>query len=171
MVRLLWRFPRWLAVDLSPSMLAEARARGRTGERFQPLCADAERLPLADAGLGIDPAASPQAVSGGDISAAWRLETNDGAVFLKTGPASSYDMFSAEAEGLVELAAPRVLRVPEILAFGFDDDTAFVALEWLQFDRPTRDTEHKLGEQLAALHRTTKSTLPPVGGPTWRRQY
>ena len=48
-----WPDSRWLAVDLSPSMLAEARARGRTGERFQPLCADAERLPLADAGLGL----------------------------------------------------------------------------------------------------------------------
>lgn len=112
---------------------------------------------LGDAGLGVDPTASPRPVSGGDISAAWRLETNKAAVFLKTGPASSYDMFSAEAEGLVELAAPRVLRVPEVIAFGVDDDTAFVALEWLQFDRSTRDTERRLGEQLAELHRTTKS--------------
>jgi fructosamine-3-kinase len=111
---------------------------------------------LADAGLGVDPAASPRPVGGGDISAAWRLETKDAAVFLKTGPASSYDMFSAEAEGLVELAAPGALRVPETIAFGVDGDTAFVALEWLQFDRPTRDTEHKLGEQLAELHRTTR---------------
>tara|TARA_R110001606_G_scaffold1937_5_gene7664 strand:- start:28243 stop:29049 length:807 start_codon:yes stop_codon:yes gene_type:complete len=45
------RWPRshWLALDLSPAMLSEARARGRTGARFQPLCADAERLPLAGA--------------------------------------------------------------------------------------------------------------------------
>ncbi|MCU5788469.1 methyltransferase domain-containing protein, partial [Alloalcanivorax marinus] len=44
---------RWLGVDLSPAMLAEAAARGRTGPRFQPLCADAERLPLADAGQAL----------------------------------------------------------------------------------------------------------------------
>lgn len=48
-----WPDSRWLAVDLSPAMLVEARARGRTGERFQPLCADAERLPLAGASLGL----------------------------------------------------------------------------------------------------------------------
>lgn len=44
-----WPESRWLGVDLSPAMLAEAAERGRTGERFRPLCADAERLPLADA--------------------------------------------------------------------------------------------------------------------------
>jgi fructosamine-3-kinase len=111
---------------------------------------------LRDAGMGADPAARPQPLSGGDISSAWRLETHGGAVFLKTGPASSYDMFSAEAEGLAELAAPRVIRVPEVITAGVDDDTAFLALEWLHFDRPTRDTEHELGEQLAELHRTTR---------------
>lgn len=42
-----WPESRWLGVDLSPAMLAEGRERGRTGERFRPLCADAERLPLA----------------------------------------------------------------------------------------------------------------------------
>lgn len=48
-----WPDSRWLALDLSPAMLAEARERGRTGARFQPLCADAERLPLADASRGL----------------------------------------------------------------------------------------------------------------------
>ena len=44
-----WPSSRWLGVDLSPAMLAEAAARGRAGPRFRLLCADAERLPLADA--------------------------------------------------------------------------------------------------------------------------
>ena len=35
----------------------------------------------------------PRPVGGGDISAAWRVKTDDNSVFLKTGPASSYDMF------------------------------------------------------------------------------
>lgn len=48
-----WPDSRWLAVDLSPAMLGEARERGRTGADFQPLCADAEHLPLADAGCGL----------------------------------------------------------------------------------------------------------------------
>lgn len=40
---------RWLALDISAPMLAEAQARGRLDEHWQSLCADAEALPLADA--------------------------------------------------------------------------------------------------------------------------
>ena len=43
----------WQAVDLSPAMLAEAAVRGRLNERYQPLCADAEQLPLAEASQGL----------------------------------------------------------------------------------------------------------------------
>ena len=46
--------------------------------------------------------AHPQPVTGGDISAAWRLMTSSGPVFVKTGPASSFDMFcggSSRANG------------------------------------------------------------------------
>lgn len=44
---------RWQAVDLSRAMLAEADTRGRLNELYQPLCADAESLPLADASQGL----------------------------------------------------------------------------------------------------------------------
>ena len=93
----------------------------------------------------------PQPVSGGDISAAWRI----GNVFLKTGPLSSYDMFGAEAEGLAELAVPGAIRVPEVIACGTKGDTAYLATEWLQFSAPSRGAETRLGEQLAHLQRTT----------------
>lgn len=102
----------------------------------------------AELGLADD---TPRPVSGGDISAAWRI----GNVFLKTGPESSYDMFSAEAEGLAELATAEAVRVPHVLACNTVSGTAFIALEWLSLDRPTRDTEVRLGEQLAALHQAT----------------
>lgn len=39
----------WLGVDVSVDMLAEADARGRLHGRYRPLCADASRLPLANA--------------------------------------------------------------------------------------------------------------------------
>lgn len=94
----------------------------------------------------------PRPVSGGDISAAWRV----GNVFVKTGPETSYDMFSAEAEGLGELASAEVVRVPAVLACNRVSGTAFIALEWMDLDRPTRDTEVKLGEQLAELHQSTR---------------
>jgi fructosamine-3-kinase len=110
---------------------------------------------LNDAGIHVAARASAKPVGGGDISAAWRLETDDRPVFVKTGPASSADMFAAEAEGLAELAAPRAIRVPGVLACGLEGATAFLAIEWLDFERPTRDTEVRFGRQLAELHRTT----------------
>ena len=112
---------------------------------------------IREAGVAVDAESAPRAVGGGDISAAWQLQVSDGSVFVKTGPASSYDMFVAEAEGLAELAAPGVIRVPGVIAYGEHEGTAFVALEWLDFSRPTRATETLLGEQLAELHHRATS--------------
>mgnify|MGYP001811671649 FL=1 len=91
---------------------------------------------------------TPVPVSGGDISSAWRV----GDVFLKTGPVSSYDMFSAEAEGLAEFSTVGVIRVPGVIDCGTLGDTAWLATEWLQLSQPTHATEARLGEQLALLH-------------------
>ena len=100
-------------------------------------------------------AAAPQAVGGGDISAAWRLESKPGPVFLKTGPAESLDMFSAEAAGLDELRSAKVMRIPAVLACGSTAENAFLALEWLQLEPLNAAAEGLLGQQLAALHRHT----------------
>lgn len=111
---------------------------------------------LRNAGIPLDRAITPQPVGGGDISAAWRLETDNREIFLKTGRACHYEMFAAEAEGLSELAAADAVRVPEVLAIGQDQDDAFLALEWLALERSGTKGEQLLGEQLAAMHRTVK---------------
>jgi len=111
---------------------------------------------LEDAGLAVVAGAAPKPVSGGDISAAWQIDTRDGGVFLKTGPSSSFEMFAAEAEGLNELGAAGAIRVPAVRAVGEARGTAYVALELLRFGRTTGDTERLLGERLAALHRSTR---------------
>ncbi len=113
------------------------------------------RAALHDAGIDVE-GVEPRPVSGGDISAAWRLDSAAGSVFLKTGPASSYEMFAAEAEGLTELSQANAVRAPAVIAFGEHRASAFIALEWLDFESITRASERRLGEQLAALHRTTK---------------
>ncbi len=117
------------------------------------------RTALQRAGVCVPDDAAPRPVAGGDISAAWRIEASTGAVFLKTGPARSADMFAAEAEGLAELAATRTVRVPQALAHGETSGTAFIALEWLDFSRGTTELEARLGEQLAALHACTKPSF------------
>lgn len=111
---------------------------------------------LGEAGIPLKPAATPRPVGGGDISAAWHLDTEGGGVFLKTGPVVTSDMFAAEAEGLSEIALAKAVRVPQVLAVGQTADTAFLALEWLPLERPGKTCEERFGKQLADMHRTTR---------------
>jgi fructosamine-3-kinase len=76
-------------------------------------------------------------------------------IFRKTGPAGSLDAFEAEADGLRELAAAEVVRVPEVYSVGRDAEGAFLEMEHLDLVTPDRDCEHRFGAQLAALHRVT----------------
>ena len=84
-----------------------------------------------------------------------RTEIDGTPVFLKTGPSTSFDMLSAEAEGLTELGSAGAIRVPRVYACGDEDGIAFLATEWLDLGRATRDAEVRLGQELAALHCTT----------------
>jgi len=111
---------------------------------------------LRHAGIFVRDGTTARPVGGGDISAAWQLETRDGDIFLKTGRTSAFDMFAAEAEGLAELDAANAVRVPEVLAAGQHGGDAFLALEWLPLERPGTNSERLLGEQLATMHRSVK---------------
>ena len=113
----------------------------------------AERLNKA--GIAISDTARARPIGGGDISAAWHLPGKDGDIFLKTGRSASLPMFTAEAEGLAELAGANALRVPDVYAVDQVGDTAFLALEWLPFEQARGHVERRLGERLAELHRKT----------------
>ncbi len=80
----------------------------------------------------------------------------EGQLFVKTGPASSLDMFEAEAAGLEELAAARVIKVPRVHDVGLRDGGAFIAIEKLTFTSASRDDERTLGERIVAMHRVTQ---------------
>lgn len=95
----------------------------------------------------------PRPVGGGDISSAWRVHADNQPVFLKTGPADSYEMFLAEAEGLKELESADAVRVPRVLGCVSSGNESMLALEWIDFEIAKSDTERKLGEQLAIQHR------------------
>jgi fructosamine-3-kinase len=111
---------------------------------------------LSDFGISIDSTISPRPVGGGDISAAWLLQSTDGPLFLKTGKASAFEMFDAEACGLGELAAANAVRVPKVRAVRNYGEGAFIALEWLDFAAATAETSGVFGQQLAELHRHTQ---------------
>lgn len=97
----------------------------------------------------------PRPVGGGDISSAWRARAEGTAVFLKTGPASQLDMFLAEADGLRELEKAGAVRVPAVLACICSGNESLLALEWIDFELPSDDSEKMLGRHLASQHRYT----------------
>lgn len=110
---------------------------------------------LKAAGITLSKRNSPQPVSGGDISDAWRLTTKDGDIFLKSGPLQAREQFVAEAEGLREIAATKTVRVPAVLTTGEVDDGVFLALEWIHFVPANAKVEAQLGERLALMHEYT----------------
>ncbi|MCK8515173.1 fructosamine kinase family protein [Methylonatrum kenyense] len=101
-------------------------------------------------------AARPTPVSGGSINAAWRLESGDDAVFVKTNRSDALDMFEAEAEGLTAMADANGIRVPQVITHGLADGKSYIALEWI--DLRGRGDWAGLGERLAQMHRQTADT-------------
>ena len=104
-------------------------------------------------------------ISGGDINQAHAIHLEDGrAVFLKSNPAAPPALFSTEAAGLGWLAESHTVATPEVLAFspvGCPPREAFLALELLSPGPAVSDFDHRLGHQLAALHRASP---PSFGG-------
>jgi protein-ribulosamine 3-kinase len=94
-------------------------------------------------------------VGGGSISECVRWNSDGGALFVKLGPAAGFEMFSAEANGLHDLASASALRVPRVLGVGTAPGQAFLALEWIEFGRASSRIESALGVGLARLHRVT----------------
>jgi protein-ribulosamine 3-kinase len=100
----------------------------------------------------VEPAPAAE-VHGGCINRCWRWETSSGPVFVKEASADRLEMLEAERHGLLELRSAEAIRVPEPLAAGAVEGSAFLALEWIDFGPSTTASDERLGEQLAALHR------------------
>jgi protein-ribulosamine 3-kinase len=120
---------------------------------MEPLAAIAREL-RALTGLACAPAPTGE-IGGGSIHTCYRWPAGAGLVFVKCAPLDELDRLTAEAEGLGELAAAAALRVPRVLALGQAARVGFLALEWLERDHSTSQSEQRLGESLATLHHVT----------------
>jgi fructosamine-3-kinase len=88
-------------------------------------------------------------VGGGDINEAFHVVLTDGReAFVKTRPDAATGEYAAEAAGLRWLGEPGALPVPEVLEVGED----YLAIEWIDPGRLTREGEEELGRGLSALH-------------------
>lgn len=90
-------------------------------------------------------------VSGGDINAALRLETDRGPVFVKTRVDAPEGFFESEAEGLGWIAEAEAVPVPEVLGVS-GGPVPFLALSWVESAPRAVDHDAVLGRRLAALH-------------------
>jgi fructosamine-3-kinase len=108
---------------------------------------------------------SVSTIGGGCINSGTRLQTDGGqSFFLKWNPSSSPDMFEAEADGLRGLAAPRALRIPEVLGWGgrgTPTEPAWILMEFIPRGQPGPEYGIRLGEGLARLH--DAGSAPPDG--------
>lgn len=97
-------------------------------------------------------AVSMQALSGGDINSAYRINGKDKDYFVKLNRADLVPMFKAEAAGLLALAASRTMRIPAPVASGQTQQQAFLVLDYIEFGTPSKSSHRLLGQQLAELH-------------------
>ena len=92
-----------------------------------------------------------RSVGGGCINQAQVLRDEQGrSWFLKHNAQSYAEMFSAEAEGLLELAKARAIRVPTPMVTGEAAGQAYLLMEFLELQG--RSADAALGEALAHLH-------------------
>lgn len=99
--------------------------------------------------------APERSVAGGSISECYAWRGDATLLFVKLAPRAALDALEAEAAGLEELARPRALRVPRVLACGGTATDAFLALEWIDAGPADARCEGRLGRGLAALHALT----------------
>jgi len=98
--------------------------------------------------------ANQNTVAGGDINDAYRLEGQCGRnFFLKLNSRGKQEMFTAEAEGLAELALAKAIRIPIAVCCGETKQHTYLVLEHIEFGSASATSDSLLGEQLANLHR------------------
>jgi len=101
---------------------------------------------------------SVSSVSGGSINETLKLTTNIGKFFVKKNSASLYpEMFEKEAKGLNILAATDAIAVPNVVALGKADNTAFLVLDFIESGRKQIDFWDYFAKKLAALHKNSSS--------------
>ena len=102
---------------------------------------------------------SQHAVGGGCINSTALVEDGTRRFFVKLNDADRLAMFEAEADGLNELAASNTVRVPQPVCNGRSGQQAYLVMEHIEFGATGERGAQLLGQQLAAMHRTTRDSF------------
>lgn len=97
-----------------------------------------------------------QSVSGGDISAAYLINSGRDKFFLKVNNKPwALDMFNVEVQGLNAIRKSKTIATPEIIAFETFKDDSFLLMEYVESKHATSKDMELFGSQLAQLHQMT----------------
>ncbi len=96
-------------------------------------------------------------IAGGCINSTYVVNDDNLHFFIKINTAASLFMFEAEYQALLELTNSNTIRVPHPVSTGQYDKYSWLAMEYLPLQ--TSGNHHRLGEQLAAMHRVTGTSF------------
>ena len=96
-----------------------------------------------------------QFIAGGSINTAVKLETDEGAFFVKWNESDCRDMFEAEARGLNILRDTGIIRIPEVIAYGQNYQRSYLILEFIPSVEAKKDFWRNFGTSLATVHSQT----------------
>ena len=91
-------------------------------------------------------------LSGGDISAVFKVETDTKSYVLKRGSKNEASLFKAEAQGLDLIAKTQTIATPIVIAVGNHEETPYLLMEFIESKSPNQQDYMRLGTQLAQLH-------------------
>ncbi len=101
-----------------------------------------------------------RAISGGDISPAFLLETRHEKYFLKVNTRPfALKMFLAEQQGMKAIEATRTIAVPHVHLVDELDGKSFLLMDFIESRRPNSKDYKHLGRDLAKLHLTTNENF------------
>lgn len=91
-----------------------------------------------------------KSVAGGSISDAFKLEMKSGdKYFLKLNYIVTNNMFLKEANGLIELRKPAVIRIPNVIL----PENSFILMEYIETGAKTKSFFKNFGRKFAELHK------------------
>lgn len=95
-------------------------------------------------------------IGGGSINSSYKLSANGQHYFVKTNHARFAGMFAAEAEGLSAIVNSQSIRAPKPICYGEYQASTYIVMDYLPLASASSHSTSLLGEQLAAMHRTTQ---------------
>ncbi|AWW31348.1 ketosamine-3-kinase [Echinicola strongylocentroti] len=98
---------------------------------------------------------SVRLISAGTMNQSVLLDTDKGALFLKSNHLNSPDMFQQELKGLTLLHKHAPLQIPKTIGAGRIASQNYLLIEWIHGGYPNSDYWNNLGHGLAELHMAT----------------